>query len=256
LFNQFLEEKSLQHIWRSNGSNYGSSEILNYDRQPLITLNSGSGAVVIPIISDQKITEVLVISSGSGYNSPPNLIINGGGFGAVITPIIENGQLTEVTVIESGIGYLPDSTSIDVIAAGSLAEFNAKIQTWNVNLFQKNLSIVSDDDGVLSEGINENFELEYSYLYAPRKLREIVYSLDSDGNILYGRKDLRKFGNREVASTEHSPIIGWAYDGNPIYGPYGYSTKQGGAVSQMKSGYILKSGLDLTQNRPLSFCLS
>ena len=22
---------------------------------------------------------------------------------------------------------------------------------------------------------------------------------------------------------EHSPIIGWAYDGNPIYGPYGYS---------------------------------
>jgi hypothetical protein len=74
--------------------------------------------------------------------------------------------------------------------------------------------------------------------------------LDSDGNILYGRKDLRKFGNSEVASTEHSPIIGWAYDGNPIYGPYGYSTKQGGVVSQMKSGYILKSGPDLTQNRP------
>jgi hypothetical protein len=206
--------------------------------------------VVIPIISDQKIIEVLVISSGSGYNSPPNLIINGGGFGAVITPIIENGQLTEVTVIESGIGYLSNTTSIDIIAAGSLAEFNAKIQTWNVNLFQKNLSIVSDDDGVLSEGINENFELEYSYLYAPRKLREIIYSLDSDGNILYGRKDLRKFGNSEVASTEHSPIIGWAYDGNPIYGPYGYSTKQGGVVSQMKSGYILKSGPDLTQNRP------
>jgi hypothetical protein len=245
----FRGEITSTHL-ESNGSNYGSSEILNYDRQPLITLNSGSGAVVIPIISDQKITEVLVISSGSGYNSPPNLIINGGGFGAVITPIIENGQLTEVTVIESGIGYLSNTTSIDIIAAGSLAEFNAKIQTWNVNLFQKNLSIVSDDDGVLSEGINENFELEYSYLYAPRKLREIVYSLDSDGNILYGRKDLRKFGNSEVASTEHSPIIGWAYDGNPIYGPYGYSTKQGGVVSQMKSGYILKSGLDLTQNRP------
>jgi hypothetical protein len=245
----FRGEITSTHL-ENNGSNYGSSEILNYDRQPLITLSSGSGAAVIPIISDQKIIEVLVISSGSGYNSPPNLIINGSGFGAVITPIIENGQLTEVTVIESGIGYLSNTTSIDIIAAGSLAEFNAKIQTWNVNLFQKNLSIVSDDDGVLSEGINENFELEYSYLYAPRKLREIVYSLDSDGNILYGRKDLRKFGNSEVASTEHSPIIGWAYDGNPIYGPYGYSTKQGGVVSQMKSGYILKSGPDLTQNRP------
>jgi hypothetical protein len=246
----FRGEITSTHL-ENNGSNYGSSEILNYNRQPLITLSSGSGAAVIPIISDQKIIEVLVISSGSGYNSPPNLIINGSGFGAVITPIIENGQLTEVKVIESGIGYLPDSTSIDVIAAGSLAEFNAKIQTWNVNLFQKNLSIVSDDDGILSEGINENFELEYSHLYAPRKLREIVYSLDSDGNILYGRKDLRKFGNKEIVSTDHSPIIGWAYDGNPIYGPYGYSTKQGGTVSQMKSGYILKSGFDLTQNRPL-----
>jgi hypothetical protein len=230
----------------NNGSNYGSSEILNYDRQPLVTLNAGSGASVIPIIINQQITEVLIISSGSQYNSPPNLKINGSGFGAVLTPIIQNGQLTEVKVIESGIGYLPDTTSIDVIPAGSLAEFNSKIQTWNVNLYQKNLSIVSDDDGFISEGINEDFELEYSHLYAPRKLREIIYSSDSAGNTLYGRQDLRKFRNKEVASTDHSPIIGWAYDGNPIYGPYGYLTKQGGIVSQLKSGYKL----DLKSNRP------
>jgi hypothetical protein len=230
----------------NNGSNYGSSEILNYDRQPLVTLNAGSGAAVIPIIIDQQITEVLIISSGSEYNSPPNLKINGSGFGAVLTPIIQNGQLTEVKVIESGIGYLPDTTSIDVIPAGSLAEFNSKIQTWNVNLYQKNLSIVSDDDGFISEGINEDFELEYSHLYAPRKLREIIYSSDSAGNTLYGRQDLRKFRNKEVVSTDHSPIIGWAYDGNPIYGPYGYLTKQGGIVSQLKSGYKL----DLKSNRP------
>jgi hypothetical protein len=236
----------------NNGSNYGSSEILNYDRQPLVTLNAGSGASVIPIIIDQQITEVLIISSGSEYNSPPNLKINGSGFGAVLTPIIQNGQLTEVKVIESGIGYLPDTTSIDVIPAGSLAEFNSKIQTWNVNLYQKNLSIVSDDDGFISEGINEDFELEYSHLYAPRKLREIIYSSDSAGNTLYGRQDLRKFRNKEVVSTDHSPIIGWAYDGNPIYGPYGYLTKQGGIVSQLKSGYKL----DLKSNRPSTSAFS
>ena len=241
----FRGEITSTHL-ESNGSNYGSSEILNYDRQPLITLNSGSDAVVIPIILDEKIIEVLIISSGSGYNSPPNLIINGSGFGAVITPIIQNGQLIEVKVIESGIGYLQDDTSIDIIATGSLAEFNVKIQTWNVNLYQKNLLIVSDDDGVISEGINEDFELEYSHLYAPRKLREVIYSSDSSGNTLYGRKELIKFGNKEVVSTDHSPIIGWAYDGNPIYGPYGYLTKQGGIVSQLKSGYKL----DLKSNRP------
>ena len=31
-----------------------------------------------------------------------------------------------------------------------------------------------------------------------------------------------KFGD---LGGNHSPIIGWAYDGNPIYGPYGYSTR-------------------------------
>ena len=23
--------------------------------------------------------------------------------------------------------------------------------------------------------------------------------------------------------TSHSPILGWAFDGNPIYGPYGFT---------------------------------
>ena len=229
----------------SNGSNYGSPQILNYDKQPSITLIKGSGASVIPIISDGKIKEVLILSSGSGYNSPPNLVINGNGFGAVLTPIIENGALIEVKVIESGINY-SDNTLINVISAGSLAEFNSKIQLWNVNLFQKNISLISGDDGFLSEGINENFELEYSHIYAPRKLREIVYSTDSGRNILYGKKDLIQVGNKEIQSTNHSPIIGWAYDGNPIYGPYGYSKNQGGTISQMKSGYKL----NLKQNRP------
>ena len=34
---------------------------------------------------------------------------------------------------------------------------------------------------------------------------------------LYGKRDLSRVESLEVASTDHSPIIGWAYDGNPIY---------------------------------------
>ena len=230
----------------SGGIGYGSSEILNHNRQPTIRLLAGSGAQVTPIISDGKIIEVLINSSGSGYNSPPNLDILGEGIGVVLTPIIENGSLVEVKVIESGIGYVPNTTAILITHSGSLAEFSAKIKTWNVNLFQKCLPIISEDDGILSEGINENYGLQYTHLYAPRKLREIIYATDQDGNTLYGRKDLRKLSNKEIASTDHSPIIGWAYDGNPIYGPYGYLTKQGGTIAQMKSGYKI----DLKPNRP------
>ena len=234
----------------NGGIGYGASEILNYNRQPLITLNSGSSAQVTPIVSNGKIVEVLINYSGNGYNSPPDLKILGQGRGAVLTPIIENGQLIEIKVIESGIGYLQKNTTISITSSGNLAKFDAKIYFWVVNLFEKYFSSISDDDGFISEGINKNFQLQYTHLYAPRKLREILYSSDSEGKTLYGKPDLIKLGKKEITSTDHSPIIGWAYDGNPIYGPYGYSTKQGGIVSQMKSGYKIKQGLDLTQNRP------
>jgi hypothetical protein len=241
----FRGEISSVHL-ESGGVGYGASEILNYDRQPTFRLINGSEAQITPIISNGRIVEVLINSAGRNYNSSPNLEIVGDGIGAVLTPIIENGKLIEVRVIESGTGYSPTNTAVFVTPAGSSAEFFTKIQTWNINLFQKNLLLISNDDGILEEGFNENYELQYAHLYAPRKLREIVYANDQDGNILYGRKDLRKVSNKEITSTNHSPIIGWAYDGIPIYGPYAYSTKQGGTIAQMKSGYRL----DLKTNRP------
>ena len=60
----------------SNGVNYGNEEIINYDKQPLFTLNSGSGAEVFPVISDGRIKQVFVTNGGSGYNSVPNLVIS------------------------------------------------------------------------------------------------------------------------------------------------------------------------------------
>ncbi len=42
----------------------------------------------------------------------------------------------------------------------------------------------------------------------------------------------------------HSPIIGWAYDGNPIYGPYGYgfTNNPAGGIRGMVAGYVLRDG--------------
>ncbi|RZJ28159.1 MAG: YHYH protein, partial [Flavobacterium sp.] len=40
-------------------------------------------------------------------------------------------------------------------------------------------------------------------------------------------------------TDSHSPIVGFAFDGNPVYGPYGYSdpTNPASAIIRMKSGY-------------------
>ena len=41
-----------------------------------------------------------------------------------------------------------------------------------------------------------------------------------------------------IDSTVHSPLIGFAYDGFPIYGAYGYKNLNGtGGITRMKSGY-------------------
>ncbi len=44
-------------------------------------------------------------------------------------------------------------------------------------------------------------------------------------------------------STEHSPIIGFAFDGYPIYGPYGYvsAMDSGSGVTRMKTGFALRN---------------
>lgn len=42
---------------------------------------------------------------------------------------------------------------------------------------------------------------------------------------------------------KHSPILGWALDGYPIYGPYGYTDARNpnSAIKRMKSGYRLRT---------------
>ncbi|MEY4202383.1 MAG: hypothetical protein RL013_84 [Bacteroidota bacterium] len=45
-----------------------------------------------------------------------------------------------------------------------------------------------------------------------------------------------------IDSTVHSPLIGYAYDGFPIYGAYGYKNADGtGGLARMKSGYQLRN---------------
>ena len=52
------------------------------------------------------------------------------------------------------------------------------------------------------------------------------------------------------APTKHSPIVGWAKDGLPIYGPYGFSnpTNPASGVRRMVSGFVPRNGQNGTVN--------
>jgi hypothetical protein len=65
-----------------------------------------------------------------------------------------------------------------------------------------------------------------------------------------------------IDSTQHSPLVGFAYDGFPIYGAYAYQNTNGtGPIVRMKSGYHLRnitqrttspSGATVTTGPPVS----
>jgi hypothetical protein len=47
----------------------------------------------------------------------------------------------------------------------------------------------------------------------------------------------------DTNTLHHSPILGWSFDGYPIYGPYGYSnpTNPASPVTRMRSSFVLRN---------------
>src|SRR5215471_3475107 len=54
----------------------------------------------------------------------------------------------------------------------------------------------------------------------------------------------------KTAGWAHSPILGWAFDGYPVYGPYGYSDPKdpNSAIKRMQSSFRLRN---ITQRQTL-----
>jgi hypothetical protein len=246
---------SIESIFIENGGvGYGSSDIINYNRQPNFELQNGSGAELRPIISNGKISEVLIVNSGSNYNALPLIEVVGSGTGAKLIPIISDGKIQDVKIVSSGINYNSNGTILNVVSAGSGVDFEFSIQNWNINQVERSIqgrSILSNDV-FLNDTRNEYREriTQITHCYAPRKLREsLIVSREEGGRIVYTEDLTLNSSNVENSiSLAHSPIIGWSYDGNPIYGPFGYTNPDGsGLIKKIKSGYILNAN---KSNRP------
>ena len=186
------------------GSDYGSS-ILNHQVKPNITIENGKEAELKPIIVNGKIEDVIVVNQGKEYNSAPELTISstGGGTGAIVRPVISNGVLSDTIIINSGIGYSSLTTEIRAKVTGINGLFNARVRPLTVNTAERfgDFNLTSRET-LLSFGV-------------------LGYSQATASN-LENTFDVKQNGEFDKI-TSHSPIIGWAYDGNPIYGPFGYS---------------------------------
>ena len=213
----------------------------DYSAKPNIVLSSGEGAVAQAIISNGRIISIAIINAGGGYTTAPNVIIGGTGFGAVARAVIDTdgenaGRVTSIQILNRGIGYTSGTTTIDLLSVGSGAEFDADVFQWTYNL-QENTDTDNANGSVFS-GYNNQYGGEYGHISNPQRLRYVL------GDNVVQSED----GNRLLESEtgiEHSPIIGWAFDGNPIYGPYGYSdaTDQASEIQRITTSYRLKTEL-------------
>ena len=223
-----------------SGIGYGSSTIFNFTTPPTVRVSSGSSSEYKAIVQNGKVQSVIITNSGTEYTSTPDLTIFGDGVGAKVISQIGNGRVTNVTVTNGGVGYTTSKVSVSEVIPGAGVKFLTKVQSWNIDNVQRYKDIFTTDDGFLTRGDNDD-GIKFTSLYVPRELRKTLKQKNSDGTLDYAQDDLVILNNSEQVSTKHSPIIGWAYDGNPIYGPYGYDRKDGGSVRAMRSGYVLKT---------------
>lgn len=212
-----------------SGSDYGSN-VINVKKTPQIEIKNGKFAQLRPTITNGQITGVQILFGGNEYFSVPELSVIGDGTGATLRAVVSNGRVTQVIVVNPGTGYTLENTTILVTPSGKNAKFDIDIRSLTVN---------------------------NSYKYG---IQEPLYRSPASEVLISSTNNLQYYVSGyyqglldyfEDDGTKHSPIIGWAYDGNPIYGPYGYeeADNPSSTPTLLQSGYSLVS----VENRPAGF---
>ena len=204
-----------------------------YPITPEITITSGRRAEVRAIVTGGKITSLQIDNPGEYYSSPPVVRIRdnaGRGRFATYNAIVNgDGQITDFEKIDEGNFYNQDTVIVDIIPVGEGATGTPELKEWNFNRYKKNEAQLDTENGYIFQNYNPVLEYGYGYLGNPKALRVALNdNLNSAGT--------------EPATKTHSPIIGFAYDGNPIYGPFGYLNPLDAtsAIRRMSSSYALK----------------
>ena len=215
------------------GIGYGCTNIMDFHRRPDVGISTVTAlALLKPIIIGGSIIGVQILANGNGYREDSDIIITSptGSFGDV-RPIITDNKITGVQILDGGIGYGTSDTTMTLQNRGKSAKFIGNVREWKINQVQKNDNIINTEDSILTKpSTNPEFQLQTIGMYPPQKLRyQLGDNIDS--------------GNIETPNAFHSPILGYAYDGNPIYGPYGYQNAVGGAIRRLSSGYILDTAV-------------
>ena len=236
---------------KSGGSGFGSEDIVNYVKDPGVKLLTGKDADIRPIISSGTIISVYIANGGSEYTTPPTINVIGDGTLAKLKANIVNGSIASVDIISGGKNYVDGSTVIEVLTTGGGVRLDSQLHKWSINnvkRFEQVLGNTNFRDTIQVKSSSSAKQLKLASFYPGKFYRNLLNDNINDSNA----NDLK-----EVSSPSHSPIIGWAYDGNPIYGPYGNGkaipdAQGAGGIKKIYSSYQVDE-VTTTDLRPSGF---
>ena len=208
----------------------------NYTSDPLIEITAGRNGKAEAVVTSGEITSIRIIDAGEYYSAPPLIVISDlagkGRFAEYRTKINTIGKIIEFEKISGGKFYTQENVRVQLVSEGqnNPAAATAEIYRWVQNRYFENQLILDDNGGLSVKDVIEN-EYYYGIAANPKRLR------------LRLEDNLDAVNLQETATLTHSPILGYAYDGNPIYGPYGFSNPldNTSSIQRMDSGYQLKS---------------
>ena len=195
-----------------------------YSTPPSVTITSGRGAKASATVTFGRITSIQVIDAGEYYTTPPTVrIIDrlGRGRFAEYNAVLQDGKIVDFEQVDEGKFYSKGNVIIDILPVGDGAEATSEIVTYTKDRYNKLQSQLDASNGYAFQNYNPTKGYGYGIVANPVQLRS---ELNDDG-------------------TNHSPILGFAYDGNPIYGPYGFANPLDAnvGVARLSSAYYLKS---------------
>ncbi len=191
----------------------------DYSSVPTVEVLSGRNGTAEAVITNGEVTSITITNAGEYYSSPPEVRVTDlagkGRFADYVAVVSNEGVITGFTKINGGKNYTQSNVRVDLISVGSGATATATIKEWRKDKYNKNKNNLDSDNGYFFRNFIPSKGHGYGYYASPTTLR-----------------------TNDTGAT-HSPILGFAYDGNPIYGAYGYSEALDGtsSITRMTSSY-------------------
>ena len=192
-----------------------------YTAIPTVEILSGRNGIGTAVVTNGEITSITITNVGEYYSSPPIVRIadkvGKGRFAEYTTEVSNTGEITGFVKVNGGSLYTQENVVVDIIPVGSGATATATIKEWRKDRYYK--STLDSENGSFFKNYTISKGHGYAYCASPTTLR----ANDTGAN--------------------HSPILGFAYDGNPIYGAYGHSDPLDAtsSITRMTSSYLGKT---------------